>query len=109
MFLGSLVGLFISGFIDYDLLLNSELYLFWLYNKGKVKGNMLELYGKPLEELPILEMIDIDKKQLIKYVKEQEKDYSEDIQMKIDSLIYKAYNISDEEIKIIKEYIERKK
>lgn len=34
-------------------LLNSKLYYFWYYNKGKKKGNMLELYQQPLSETPI--------------------------------------------------------
>ena len=40
--------------IEYLLaLLNSKLYYIWLYNKGKRKGDMLELYGTPLSEIPI--------------------------------------------------------
>lgn len=34
-------------------LLNSKLYYFWYLNKGKRKGNMLELYQQPLSETPI--------------------------------------------------------
>jgi len=34
-------------------LLNSKLFYFWLYNKGKRKGESLELYYKPLTEIPI--------------------------------------------------------
>lgn len=34
-------------------LLNSKLLYVWLKNKGKLKGDLLELYGKPLEEIPI--------------------------------------------------------
>lgn len=34
-------------------LLNSKLYSFWLLNKGKLKGSMYEMYGKPLSEIPI--------------------------------------------------------
>jgi adenine-specific DNA-methyltransferase len=34
-------------------LLNSKLYYVWLYNKGKRKGETLELYQKPLSEVPI--------------------------------------------------------
>ncbi len=40
-------------------LLNSNLFFYWLYNKGKRKGEMLELYIRPLSELPI-KVIDID-------------------------------------------------
>ena len=34
-------------------LLNSELYYLWLYRKGKKKGDILELYQRPLTEVPI--------------------------------------------------------
>lgn len=35
--------------------LNSTLYYRWLYYRGKRKGDMLELYAKPLKEIPIKE------------------------------------------------------
>lgn len=34
-------------------ILNSKLYFCWLYFRGKRKGEMLELYGEPLENLPL--------------------------------------------------------
>ncbi len=34
-------------------LLNSKLYYLWFYHRGKRKGEMLELYQKPLSETPI--------------------------------------------------------
>lgn len=34
-------------------LLNSKLYYLWLYHHGKRKGETLELYQKPLSEIPI--------------------------------------------------------
>jgi hypothetical protein len=36
-------------------LLNSSLIYFWLYNRGKRKGDTLELYATPLSEIPIPE------------------------------------------------------
>jgi adenine-specific DNA-methyltransferase len=42
-------------FLKYLLgLLNSKLIFFWLYHKGKRKGEMLELYLTPLSEIPVL-------------------------------------------------------
>lgn len=35
-------------------LLNSKVYYHWLYNMGKRKGEYLELYNKPLSEVPII-------------------------------------------------------
>ena len=34
--------------------LNSKLFYLWLYHKGKRKGEMLELIGTPLKEIPII-------------------------------------------------------
>ncbi len=36
-------------------LLNSRLYFHWFYHRGKRKGEILELYAKPLKEVPIHE------------------------------------------------------
>ena len=35
-------------------MLNSDTYYFWLYNRGKRKGEVLELFQKPLSEIPII-------------------------------------------------------
>ncbi len=48
---------FISGASESDLwvllaLLNSSLYTCWFWHQGKRKGNLLELYQKPLSQLP---------------------------------------------------------
>ncbi|MBM7557410.1 Eco57I restriction-modification methylase domain-containing protein [Halanaerobacter jeridensis] len=62
-------------------LLNSTLYYLWFYYKGKKKGNLLELYQKPLTEVPIkvisleqqqifidlVEQIELKKEKLIEY------------------------------------------
>jgi adenine-specific DNA-methyltransferase len=34
-------------------ILNSRLYFYWLYHRGKRKGEMLELYQVPLSEIPL--------------------------------------------------------
>jgi len=47
-------------------LLNSKLYYLWLYHKGKKKGDMLELYAKPLSEVP---MLALDEKQQAPFIR----------------------------------------
>ncbi len=96
-------------------LLNSKLYYFWLYHKGKRKGEMLELYWKPLSEIPIKK---IDKNQQQPFIQivdkilslAQSSDYEsdpqkqaqvKDLEKQIDHLVYKLYNLTEEEIKII--------
>jgi hypothetical protein len=93
-------------------LLNSKLYYVWLYNKGKRKGESLELYQKPLSECPIKKsdnniqdkFINITDK--ILNITKQE-DYLENIdtqnkvkeyKKKIDTMVYKLYELTYEEI-----------
>ena len=84
-------------------LLNSKLYYFWLKNRGKLKGDMLELYGKPLEEIPIINAPDDIKTNIIDCVTDllEENGHNDVLLSKIDRLVYKACNLTNEEIKII--------
>ena len=106
---------FITNNSKYDIdlkyilaLLNSKLYFQWLYHRGKRKGEMLELYQKPLSEIPI-KVIDKQKQQSfvdivnkIIELKEEEKDTTV-LEVKLDNMIYELYELSDEEIKIIED------
>lgn len=85
-------------------LLNSKLYYFWLYNKGKRKGESLELYYTPLTEIPI-KKISIAEQQLFvdlveKIISKKGTDTS-GLEKKIDELVYKLYDITADEQKII--------
>ena len=84
-------------------LLNSKLYYFWLKNRGKLKGDMLELYGKPLEEIPVINASEEIKSNIVECVTSllEENVHNEALVDKIDKLVYKAVGLSDEEIKII--------
>ncbi len=75
-------------------ILNSKLYYFYLYNCGKRKGKLLELYYKPLYNLPIA-IIDI-KDYVINIL--NKKDIKTNIDI-IDKKIYNYYKLTDEEIK----------
>ncbi len=104
-------------------LLNSKLYYVWLYNKGKRKGDNLELYQTPLSEIPIKKIgIDIQQ-QFVAVVDKilaitQTKDYlsNSDKQSRvkayqdgIDQMVYKLYGLTEEEIKIVEESQPKKK
>lgn len=88
-------------------LLNSKLYYFWLFYRGKRKGNILELVQKPLSEIPV-KIINYDEQSKIINLVEQLliMDY-EDLEKKeklieeINSYIYKIYSITEKEIEII--------
>lgn len=82
--------------------LNSKIMYFWLYNRGKRKGEYLELYANPLKNLPILCNIDKNKKELSTFVKKMIKNGEcHKIQNRIDNILYEEYKLTKEEIKII--------
>lgn len=87
-------------------LLNSKLYLFWLKLKGKRKGNLLELYQKPLSEIPIKITPKNDQNDIIVIVDKIIR-YNHDVAMvnmlskEIDMAVYKLFKLSDEEINTI--------
>jgi len=105
---------------QYDLkflvgLLNSKLLYLWLYNKGKRKGEILELYHKPLSEIPIKEISSEQQKPFIHLIDQilaitKDDDYLQNpqkqakvkaIEREIDQLVYKLYGLTPEEIKIV--------
>jgi adenine-specific DNA-methyltransferase len=89
-------------------ILNSKVIFFWLYNRGKRKGDMLELYLTPLSEIPIPKDKNNYASKIVKLVEniiEKKKENSEidtsSLERQIDELVYKLYELTEEEIKII--------
>ena len=74
--------------------LNSDIFYKWYKNNGKHKGYNLEFYATPLKEVPFF-YPDEKRKNEINYieklVKEQIKNYSDDIQEKINRYFRKIY------------------
>jgi adenine-specific DNA-methyltransferase len=89
-------------------LLNSNLYYHWLYNRGKRKGEVLEVYAKPLKEIPIYELPIENQKRFIALVDEIIKKKSQnstcntfDLEIEIDILVYRLYDLTYDEVKVI--------
>ena len=85
-------------------LLNSTLIEFWLKNKGKMQGSNYQLDKAPLVNIPLKRSVYEEKiVRLIDliFMRKEKKLEVVDLEMEIDSLIYKAYNINQEEIRII--------
>jgi len=85
-------------------LLNSRLYYFWLYHRGKRKGEALELYQKPLSEVPIKRLASDEQKPFIKLVDRilaaKARSASADVsplEGEIDALVYTLYALTPEE------------
>ena len=96
-------------------LLNSKLYFVWLYFRGKRKGEVLELTGNPVSEIPVKKISESDQKPFIEIVDKilsltQSENYLEnpekqakvrEYERQIDQMVYKLYSLTDEEIKIV--------
>lgn len=96
-------------------LLNSKLYYYWLYYRGKKKGEILELVEKPLSEIPIKKISENEQKPFIEladmiltitnlsdYLANSEKQMKvKDYENQIDELVYKLYGLTPEEISLI--------
>ena len=89
-------------------ILNSKLALFWLYNRGKRKGDTLELFYDPLSKIPIASCSEDQQKMIIALVNEiiveRSKDSradTHDTEQRVDQLIYEIYGLTDEEISIV--------
>lgn len=87
-------------------LLNSKLYYAWLHGKGKVKGKMLELYGTPLEEIPILKVPEERQNEVCQIVDEimetgNGSSKFNELLAAIDRIVYSIYGLTDDEIEAV--------
>ena len=95
-------------------LLNSKLIYFWLYHRGKRKGEMLELYLTPLSEIPLYKYSPFLGEKIIHLVetimiskKQTPLANTKHLENKIDIIVYKLYNLTYEEVQIIDPEIEK--
>jgi adenine-specific DNA-methyltransferase len=91
--------------------LNSNIIYIWLYNRGKRKGEMLELYQEPLSHIPIPRITSVNKKEVeqikklvdqILLAKKEDKDADTKVlEKEIDQIVYGLYNLTPGEIEIL--------
>ncbi|MHA1401442.1 MAG: Eco57I restriction-modification methylase domain-containing protein [Candidatus Heimdallarchaeaceae archaeon] len=98
-------------------IINSKLIYFWLYFMGKRKGETLELTLEPIRYIPIKNIPERKQKPFIEIVDKilaitKSNDYLQNLekqvqvkeyQKQIDHLVYKLYNLTPEEIKIVEQ------
>ncbi len=94
-------------------LLNSLLIRFWLKHRGKVQGNNYQIDKEPLMNIPLIKITKSNKPTADKIIvlvdkilKSKEKDSkanTQKLEKEIDALVYRLYNLTDEEIKIIED------
>jgi len=96
-------------------LLNSKLYYLWLYHRGKRKGETLELYQKPLSEIPVKKISEDEQKAFVEVVDKiisitKLDDYLtnsskqakvKEYERQIDQMVYELYGLTKGEIKIV--------
>lgn len=99
-------------------ILNSKLTYFWLYNKGKRKGDVLELCKEFLSEIPIINAPELDRRSIVSKVNRilsitQSIEYLDDsgkqskvseYMQELDQLIYCLYRLTPEEIEIVESF-----
>ncbi len=83
-------------------LLNSKLYYIWLYKRGKRKGELLELYATPLEEIPIKVIDSSAQREFINIVDEiierrSSGVESRDLELRVDEMVCELYGLDKEE------------
>ena len=92
-------------------ILNSKLMYVWLFARGKMKGNVLELLTSPLQEIPLKAIDDQTRKKLAELVDsiiaERNIDDSADIskqEEEINNIVYSLYDLDDSEIKLVEDF-----
>lgn len=88
--------------------LNARVTHFWLYARGKRKGQYLELYAKPLSLIPVPLMNEEIQNRLETLV-EQRLQGDLSIEQEIDKLMYALYGFTTEEVAIIDNLYETRK
>ncbi len=87
-------------------LLNSKLVAFWLRYKGKMQGNNYQIDKEPLVNIPIPKISQSEQQPFIDLVdkiltaKQQGQDTTA-LEAQIDQMVYKLYQLTTDEIKII--------
>jgi hypothetical protein len=91
-------------------ILNSNLIAFWLKNKGKMQGENYQLDKEPLQGIPLpnvtgsktaKEIMKLVDKILAAKAADPKSDTSS-LEWQIDNLVYRLYNLTWEEVKVIK-------
>lgn len=87
-------------------ILNSKLIAFWLRNKGKMQGSNYQLDKEPLLQIPIFNTKEVKPMVIIvdQILSAKEKNPKADtspLEKQLDEMVYKLYDLTEEEIKII--------
>lgn len=89
-------------------ILNSKLVAFWLKNMGKIQGNIYQVDKEPLVNIPITIPSEETKKEIVNLTKEiiekkRNNEKTSSLESSLDAVVYKLYNLSQEDIDIIED------
>ncbi|ABR49204.1 hypothetical protein Amet_3064 [Alkaliphilus metalliredigens QYMF] len=95
-------------------ILNSSLMFYWLFYRGKRKGEMLELYATPLKSLPIYygskeDVRAIERMTKSIYLQKDQGNDTGDIEAALDDLIFELYGCSIVEKQLIINWMDRRR
>ena len=92
-------------------LLNSKLIVFWLRHRGKMQGNNFQIDKEPLltiplplitpQNQPLVQQIESLVNQILSAKKQNPSADTSQLEKQIDQLVYKLYNLTEQEIEII--------
>lgn len=95
-------------------LLNSSLIYTWFYNRGKRKGDMLELKAVPVSEVPIARNPQLEKS-IAAVAKKIRTDLSEDpeadtgkLEAELDEQVYELYGVDPAEKEAVRSFVKSK-
>lgn len=98
------------GLLPLLAILNSKLMFLWLFNKGKRKGEILELFPTPINEIPIVmpednvsQCLTTLTTQIIERKRENLLSDTSALEAEIDRMVYELYGLTEDEIKIVEE------
>ena len=100
-------------------ILNSKLIAFWLRHKGKMQGSNYQIDKEPIMAIPVFKAPDRDQLPLIRLVDEiltitetedypnnqKEQNQISECENQINQLVYKFYDLTEEEIKIVEDFL----
>ena len=93
-------------------ILNSKLIYVWLYNRGKRKGEILELFQVPLSEIPLPNLtleeeqrVAILAEKITQAKSEKKTEITEDFEAEIDEILCLAFGLTEEEKQLINNYV----
>ena len=98
--------------------LNSKLMEFWLLHKGKLQGNQFQVDKVPLMSMPLIESKSAEQRSIVDFVDKiititKTDNYFEratkqtkvkEYERQIDQMVYKLYDLTDKEIKIVENF-----